>query len=206
MYDINSRMTYSTFTFIFTNYSIPRATWPESSARAGVACYTGFRWGSGSPIKWLYWLTRCGPQPLQRISASWYRPMNHLGLCAHPNSNTTLLVVPHIHTELAHRAFSVAAPSTWNSLPTDIRLCENILIKRAPFSFNFVRCPCDVFDMTVSPQYIVTYLLTYLLENPSVQTHLVLMCCHKHLCIFGPKGAIKIHYYSFMYYYYCISV
>jgi len=50
MYDINSRMTYSTFTFIFTNYSIPRATWPESSARAGVACYTGFRWGSGSPI------------------------------------------------------------------------------------------------------------------------------------------------------------
>jgi len=26
--------------------------------------YTGFRWGSGSPIKWLYWLTRCGPQPL----------------------------------------------------------------------------------------------------------------------------------------------
>ena len=32
-----------------------------------------------------------------------------------------------IHTELARRAFSVAAPSTWNSLPADIRLCENIL-------------------------------------------------------------------------------
>ena len=43
-----------------------------------------FRWGSGSPIKWLYLLARCGPQPLQRISASWYRPMHHLGLCAHP--------------------------------------------------------------------------------------------------------------------------
>jgi len=26
----------------------------------------------------------CGPQPLQRISASWYRPMHHLGLCAIP--------------------------------------------------------------------------------------------------------------------------
>ena len=25
--------------------------------------YTGFRWGSGSPINWLYWLTRCGSQP-----------------------------------------------------------------------------------------------------------------------------------------------
>jgi len=46
--------------------------------RAGVApmpgcCfarYTGFRWGSRSPIKRLYLHTRCGPQPLQRISTS----------------------------------------------------------------------------------------------------------------------------------------
>ena len=29
-------------------------------------------------------LTRCGPQPLQRISGSWYRPVHHLGLCALP--------------------------------------------------------------------------------------------------------------------------
>jgi len=36
-------------------------------------------------LHWLpYWLTRCGPQPLQRISASWYRPVHHLGLCALP--------------------------------------------------------------------------------------------------------------------------
>jgi len=54
--------------------------------------YTGFQWGSRSPVNhhirfwylrccgcpglrgrqyWLYWLTRCGPQPLQHISASW---------------------------------------------------------------------------------------------------------------------------------------
>ena len=39
-----------------------------------------------------------------------------------------MMVVPRIHSELARRAFSVvAAPSTWNSLPADIRLCENIL-------------------------------------------------------------------------------
>ena len=37
------------------------------------------------------------------------------------------------------------------------------------------------------------------LENPSIQTHLVLLCCIKRLCIFGPKGAIQIRYY---YYYY----
>jgi len=29
-------------------------------------------------------------------------------------------------------------------------------------------------------------------ENPSIQTHLVLLCCIKRLCIFGPKGAIQI--------------
>ena len=34
-----------------------------------------------------------------------------------------MLVVPRIHTELARRAFSVAAPSNWNSLAADIRLC-----------------------------------------------------------------------------------
>ena len=52
------------------------------SARAGVApmpgrCsghFTGFQWDSGSPTKWLCWPTRCGPQPLQRISVTWYRP------------------------------------------------------------------------------------------------------------------------------------
>jgi len=43
------------------------------------------------------------------------------------SSDVPLLVVPRIHTELARRAFSVAAPSTWNCLPADIQLCENIL-------------------------------------------------------------------------------
>ena len=73
--------------------STPRTTSPESSARAGVAptpgrrCfarYTGFRWGSVSPKKWLFWLTRCGLQPLQCISESLNGPMHHLGLCALP--------------------------------------------------------------------------------------------------------------------------
>jgi len=43
------------------------------------------------------------------------------------SSDALLLVVPRIHTKLAHRTFAVAAPSTWNFVPADIRLCENIL-------------------------------------------------------------------------------
>jgi len=82
-----------------------------------------------------------------------------------------MLVVPRIHTELARRAFSVAAPSTWNSLPAEIRLRKH----------SHFQTP---------------------LENSSIQTHLVLMCCIKRLCIFGPKGAIQIRYY---YYYYLVD-
>jgi len=41
-------------------------------------------------------------------------------------SEAPLLAVPRTRTELARRAFSVAAPSVWNSLPADIRLCESV--------------------------------------------------------------------------------
>jgi len=39
------------------------------------------------------------------------------------------------------------------------------------------------------------------LENPSIQTRLVLRCCIKHFCIFGRKGAVQIRYYYYYYYY-----
>ena len=84
----------------------------------------------------------------------------HLGLCALPT-----LVVPLIHTELTHRAFSVAAPSTWNST------CRHSTVRK----HSHIQTP---------------------LENPSIQTPLVL-CCIKCLRIFGPKGAIQIRYYYY---------
>ena len=46
-------------------------------------------------------------------------PARHLRSAAAP-----LLVVPRTRTDIAGRAFSVAAPSVWNSLPADIRLCD----------------------------------------------------------------------------------
>jgi len=67
-----------------------------------------------------------------------------------------LMYSPHRSRLIEHTGKDVAAPSTWNSLPADIRLCESILtLKRH-------------------------------LKIPSVQTHLVLLCCLKRLCIFGP--------------------
>ena len=40
------------------------------------------------------------------------------------SSDAPLLAVPRVRTELARRAFSVAAPQTWNSLPANIRQCN----------------------------------------------------------------------------------
>ena len=42
------------------------------------------------------------------------------------NFNTPLLSAARTQTEFARRAFSVAAPHTWNSLPSDIRTCHNV--------------------------------------------------------------------------------
>jgi len=79
------------------------------------------------------------------------------------SSDAPTIVIPRIHTELARRAFSVAAPSTWNCLP-------------AVWKHSHFQTP---------------------LKIPSIQTHLVLLCCIKRLCIFGPKGTIQICYYYF---------
>jgi len=54
--------------------------------------------------------------------------MHRLELCALSILHCwSFLARMSLYTELALRAFSVVAPSTWNSLPADIRLCENIL-------------------------------------------------------------------------------
>ena len=54
-----------------------------------------------------------------------------------------ILVVPRIHTELACCTFSVAAPSTWNILPADNRLCDNIL--------TFKRHLKPIYSNSISP-------------------------------------------------------
>ena len=55
------------------------------------------------------------------------------------SSDAPVLVIPRVHTELARRAFSVAAPSTRNSLPAEIRLCENILTFKRHLKTNLFK-------------------------------------------------------------------
>ena len=159
---------------------MPRTTWPESSARSGVAPTMS---DARPLLHLLHWL------PVrQRVTYKLAVLTNKVRTTATPtylselvqthappralhSSDAPTLVVPRIHTELAGRAFSVAAPSTWNSLTADIRLFK----KNSHFQMP--------------------------LENPSIQTHLVLLCCIEHLCIFSPKGCaiqIRNYYYYFL--------
>ena len=41
------------------------------------------------------------------------------------SSDAPQMVVPQTNTDLAQRAFSVAAPSSWNTLPSELRLCHS---------------------------------------------------------------------------------
>ena len=42
------------------------------------------------------------------------------------SSDAPLLIVPKTRTEFARRSLSVAAPHTWNSLPSDVRSCRTV--------------------------------------------------------------------------------
>ena len=110
---------------------------------------------SYATAKWLFWLTRCGPQPLHHISASSYRPMHHLGLCALP-----LLCC---WSFLAYTPNWLVALFCCCSINLELSTCWHLTVRK--------------------PSHFQTPL-----ENPSVQTHLVLLGCITRLCIFGPKG------------------
>jgi len=45
----------------------------------------------------------------------------------------------------------------------------------------------------------------WLLAAESIDETYYLLYCVKRLCIFGPKGAIQVHYYYYYYYYYYYS-
>jgi len=63
------------------------------------------------------------PQQCRRTSGTWYTLVRRHGHCGHPT--LPQMVVPRTNTDLAPRAFSVATPSTWNTLTAEHRLCHS---------------------------------------------------------------------------------
>ena len=56
----------------------------------------------------------------------------------HLRSAAASLLVPRTRTDIAGRAFSAAAPSVWNSLPADIRLCDTTATFKRHQKTNFL--------------------------------------------------------------------
>ena len=58
-----------------------------------------------------------------------------------PTWTWTIILSPNAHctmtsADIARHAFSVAAPSTWNSLPADVRLCQSVTTFKWHFIFS----------------------------------------------------------------------
>jgi len=96
--------------------------WQATSPRQSRAASSLPGWTTAMRCWVAHWVqTTATPTYLSELEQTHLPPR---ALCS---SNAPTLVVSCIHTKLHCRTFYVAAPSTWNSLPADIRLCENIL-------------------------------------------------------------------------------
>jgi len=67
------------------------------------------------------------------------------------------LFVPRTRTEIAKRAFSVAAPNVWNSLPIDIRNTDCLCTFRNKLKTHFLTASYTRRDIpTAAPLYLVS--------------------------------------------------
>src|SRR6218665_488267 len=91
-----------------------------------VTHYTGFAFDSASFTELLCWCVALSSRHCLSLLAGTVSPCSLstlIGRRALRSSSGGKLLVPHVNTSIMQRrAFSVAAPSIWNSLPSQIRL------------------------------------------------------------------------------------
>ena len=100
---------------------------------ARVVCQRGGRTDARPLLRSLHWLPvkhwvtyKMASLTFKTVSSSTPAYLSDLiqtavPVCSLWSSDAPLLTVPRMRCELALRAFSVTAPCTWNSLPSDIR-------------------------------------------------------------------------------------
>ena len=98
---------------------------------ARVVCQRGGRTDARPLLRSLHWLSvkhrvtyKMAALSFRTMSSSTPAYLNYLIQTAVPVR--PLLIVPKTRTEFARRSFSVAAPHTWNSLPSDVRSCRTV--------------------------------------------------------------------------------
>jgi len=108
---------------------------------ARVVCQLGGRTDAKPLLQSLHWLPvkqrvtyKMATLTFKVLSSSTPAYLNDLIQSAVPvrplrSSDAPMLSAARTRTEFARRAFSVAAPHTWNSLPSDIRSCHTLHLK-----------------------------------------------------------------------------
>ena len=104
-----------------------------------VVCQRGGRTDARPLLRSLHWqwlpvkhrVTQMAALTFKTMSSSTPAYLNDLIQTAVPvrplrSSDAPLLIVPKMRTEFARRSFSVAAPHTWNSLPSDVSSCRTV--------------------------------------------------------------------------------
>jgi len=110
-----------------------------ASHTAWIECLSRKRTVKTRPLpRSLYWLPvkhrvtyKMAALTFNTMSSSTPAYLNDLIQTAVPvrplrSSDAPLLIVPKTRTEFARRSFSVVAPHTWNSLPSDNRSCRTV--------------------------------------------------------------------------------
>ena len=121
-------------------YGAPAATFDVlqrvQNNLARVVCQRGGRTDARPLLRSLHWLPvkhrvthKMAALTFKTMSSSTPAYLNDLIQTAIPvrplrSSDAPLLIVPKTQTEFARRSFPVAAPHTWNSLPSDVRSCR----------------------------------------------------------------------------------
>jgi len=123
-------------------YSAPANTFdvlqrPQNNL-ARIVCQRGGRTDAKLLLRSLHWLPvkqrvtyKMATLTFKVLSSSMPTHLNDLIQPAVPvrplrSSDVPVLSAARTRTEFARRAFSVAAPHTWNSLPSDIRSCNTL--------------------------------------------------------------------------------
>jgi len=139
MYAINDSGIFPHRRRLLTNYSAPRTTWPESSARAGVA---------PTPGRSLHWLP-----VVQRVT---YKDHNHSNVSQRADTDPS--------SALFRCSVAGRSSHTHRTDPSRFCCCCSIHLKLSTCWHSTVR----------KHSHFKTPF-----ENPSVQTHFVLLCCIK---------------------------
>ena len=92
---------------------------PDHFWGRSTGCQSSIEWHT----RWRRWRSRRCPQR-QHIWMTWSRQLFQFVLCGHPTPRCWSS--PKTRTVFARRSFSVAAPQTWNSLPSDVRSCRTV--------------------------------------------------------------------------------